>query len=241
MPRMLGNTSADPWHLVQSLAFIPFDKNGAGHSPILFLGWTLNFEMYFYALFALAMQVSHRWRAELTAATIVIVLMACRDVQTFPLMAYGNPIVLEFIFGMICYRLVDWQGWRGPLVLAALALIPLLAEPALTNHRVIEYGVLAMVLGLAALVIPVTAPIPLALTWLGGSSYALYLTHPYVIQAIDRLLGLYQRGPLVAALATLASTVIVVVLAVAIFEWLEKPIGVALRRRFLPRKRVLPS
>ena len=44
----LNNTTADLEHLIKSLFFIPFNKNGAGHYPILFLGWTLNFEIIFY-------------------------------------------------------------------------------------------------------------------------------------------------------------------------------------------------
>ena len=54
-PSVLNNTTADFSQLVQSFLFVPFDKNGVGHYPILFLGWTLNYEMYFYLLFALAL------------------------------------------------------------------------------------------------------------------------------------------------------------------------------------------
>jgi peptidoglycan/LPS O-acetylase OafA/YrhL len=49
-PDLLNNTTANFEHLIKSLFFIPFDKNGSGHFPILFLGWTLNFEVIFYIL-----------------------------------------------------------------------------------------------------------------------------------------------------------------------------------------------
>ena len=47
-PDLLNNTTADYEHLLKSLFFIPFNKNETGHFPILFLGWTLNYEMIFY-------------------------------------------------------------------------------------------------------------------------------------------------------------------------------------------------
>ena len=55
VPEVLNNTTANVDHLIKSLFFIPFDKNGTGHFPILFLGWTLNFEVIFYFLFALSL------------------------------------------------------------------------------------------------------------------------------------------------------------------------------------------
>ena len=55
VPDVLNNTTANIVHLIKSLFFIPFDKNGTGHFPILFLGWTLNFEVIFYFLFSLSL------------------------------------------------------------------------------------------------------------------------------------------------------------------------------------------
>ncbi|OTA19619.1 acyltransferase [Xenorhabdus beddingii] len=50
-PKLLNNTTPDFINLFKSILFIPFDKNGIGHFPILFVGWTLNYEMFFYFLF----------------------------------------------------------------------------------------------------------------------------------------------------------------------------------------------
>ena len=46
-PTLLNNTTADLVHLAKSLFFVPFDKNGSGLFPVLFVGWTLNYEMFF--------------------------------------------------------------------------------------------------------------------------------------------------------------------------------------------------
>jgi exopolysaccharide production protein ExoZ len=52
-PHLLGATRAAPSELLKSLLFIPFAKSNGAVQPILFLGWTLNYEMFFYMLFAL--------------------------------------------------------------------------------------------------------------------------------------------------------------------------------------------
>ena len=77
-PDFLNNTSANIKHLIKSMLFIPFDKNGIGHFPILFLGWTLNFEIIFYLLFALSIFISknHKLYTKFSCNfTKVVVLM----------------------------------------------------------------------------------------------------------------------------------------------------------------------
>ena len=59
--------------MLKSLAFIPArDINGDIH-PYLGPGWTLNMEMFFYALFALALAVRKRLAPALTAAVLLVI------------------------------------------------------------------------------------------------------------------------------------------------------------------------
>src|SRR5690606_14627525 len=60
----------DYWDLARSLFFIPYADHGGALRPVLGLGWTLNFEMYFYALFALGLLLSGRWGAVALSALI---------------------------------------------------------------------------------------------------------------------------------------------------------------------------
>ena len=56
LPGAVGTAQADFWHVVQSYLFIPHERpHGDGLKPLLALGWTLNYEIYFYAIFALVM------------------------------------------------------------------------------------------------------------------------------------------------------------------------------------------
>ena len=70
-PEILNNTTANFEHLLKSLFFIPFNKNEAGHFPILFLGWTLNYEIIFYILFAFTIVVFKRFRLMISSFLIL--------------------------------------------------------------------------------------------------------------------------------------------------------------------------
>ena len=52
-PSLFKSTIADPALVLQSLLFIPFVKANLTMQPVLFVGWTLNYEMFFYLVFAL--------------------------------------------------------------------------------------------------------------------------------------------------------------------------------------------
>ena len=54
-PGLVKATSANFDELIKSLLFVPFAKENGLVQPTLFVGWTLNYEMMFYALFAAAL------------------------------------------------------------------------------------------------------------------------------------------------------------------------------------------
>ncbi len=60
-------------HFILSLFFIPHLSPAVppSISPFILLGWTLNYEMFFYAIFALAMAMSVARRVPLTMAVLV--------------------------------------------------------------------------------------------------------------------------------------------------------------------------
>src|SRR3954467_9313053 len=88
-----------PRHILKSLAFIAFTD---GEMPVIYVGWSLEYEMYFYLAVALLMALTRdAWR------NIVIIFSALVTVGRLPGVeaALGNysffadPMVLEFVFG----------------------------------------------------------------------------------------------------------------------------------------------
>ena len=107
--------------LLLSLLFLPSQNPGGfGFYPILPVGWTLNVEMLFYLLFALSFAVGERWRPWLVGALLALVsgvLAKAPWLSNF----YRNPIVCEFLFGLLLAELYR----RGLLRLRASVALPL--------------------------------------------------------------------------------------------------------------------
>lgn len=96
--------SRDWTHLVGSILFIPTIDPATAQvvSPVLNVGWTLNLEMAFYTLFALAMALP--CRAAIWTVIVVLVLLsgAARVSDVGPILVfYGQPLLLDFAVGML--------------------------------------------------------------------------------------------------------------------------------------------
>lgn len=234
-PSALDHTKAEPGYLVKSLLFVPFYKDGQGYSPLYFLGWTLNFEMAFYGLFALALLGPKKMR--IAVASALVLSLHCVGRLAGPGSAlgfYGNPIILEFVMGMLVYALMARpEAWRMNAAVAAAMLVAglLLTAPDFDDRAVhsglASAAVLAISLGLFA-----RMPIPPLIVLLGDASYALYLVHPFVINSV-KVTGLFDQGAAVAALATAAAVGLSLAVSAIVWVFIDQPFGLWLRRRLI--------
>src|SRR5262252_7189935 len=101
-PGVLHSTRTDVVHLLCSLLFIPRAATNGDVVPTLVLGWSLNYEMYFYALFAVSLLAAPRLAAPLCGAAIVAVALAIRasGITHASLEFYARPLVFEFVYGV---------------------------------------------------------------------------------------------------------------------------------------------
>lgn len=87
-------------HLFLSLLFIPAENPGGyGLYPTLNVGWTLNFEMFFYLLFGLAFLVRQRHHLLLVSAALLLVSEVLGRVGVLSHF-YNNDIIYEFLLGI---------------------------------------------------------------------------------------------------------------------------------------------
>jgi exopolysaccharide production protein ExoZ len=99
------------------------------------------------------------------------------------------------------------------------------------------WGLPAMVMFLATLSLERHWHVPALWMLIGNASYSLYLTHAYVIQALQKkVVRLDTFAPTKVALMLLA-LVLCCALAALCFRWIERPSNLWLRRRFLRRAR----
>jgi exopolysaccharide production protein ExoZ len=252
-PQLLGATRADGAQLLKSLLFIPFKKVNGLVEPVLFVGWTLNYEMFFYALFSIGL-LFQRYLLGLGAVVAVLIglCVAGAVFQPTGVLAafYTNPIILEFGFGMLVALAVERAPATVPLPARMCALVALLAAPLVffgplawpDAPRVLACGVPSAVVVAAAVLLErwglrLTSPAVLAV---GDASYILYLSHPYVTQSVQKLaLHLNPTGALSVALIVV-SFALVIAVAIVLHLTVEKPLSRA-ARRLLFAKRLPPQ
>jgi len=231
---------------VQSLAFVPFRQASGAMEPLYFLGWTLNYEMMFYALFAIAIAMGggRLWRVVAIAVAAVVVL-AATGVALAPaspwLAFYTSPILLAFAIGMgIAFAVVRGVA-VGPsiaIVMLALGAVLLLLAPqfGLRIHSPL-FGIAsgAILTGAVALEQCGWRTRSRTALLLGAASYALYLSHPFATAIGDRISARAPAG-MAFPIALLVTLLIAIPLALAIHFAFERP-ATALLRRLIDHRR----
>jgi peptidoglycan/LPS O-acetylase OafA/YrhL len=236
MPSGVSYAVFDPLFLVKSYLFIPAAHPTLGVvAPVYTLGWTLNYEMFFYLLFGVALFIPSRLSrfATLVAAFLALVTIG-RWVSGGPVVAtYTDPILLEFLAGIVLAMLSPWLMRQaavlgGLLILASAAFLIIVAAAGLPWERALASGVPAAGIVAGALVLePLARKAPSRLgLLLGDASYSIYLAHPFG-QRVWLLACQYMQFDLAgmtAVLYVLAAVVVGIASGVASHLLVERPL-----------------
>jgi peptidoglycan/LPS O-acetylase OafA/YrhL len=194
VPGIIRSTQVSGESIVKSLLFIPFFQPNGNLSPILGVGWTLNYEMGFYAVFALLLGLGMRARVPAMALAFLALFILGKVLGTDnPFGVFlGHSITFEFVAGMALY-LLHRQGRRAtPIQAAALLCFAVLVfgwsainGPPSLDMRFFLWGLPAIAVVFAALSFPdVKGRLGRPLELLGDASYSIYLSHLFVIAAL---------------------------------------------------------
>jgi exopolysaccharide production protein ExoZ len=226
-------------HLAASLFFIPARSPSSGEIwPVLVQGWTLNFEMLFYAVFAASLLLPRHWRlpaiAALFAALVGIGLVV--PIENALTLTYTRPIILEFVAGMIVGEV--WLKGRVP----GAAIGSLLIACSLGGFGLIGWlhlpfdewttGPLAVLLVLGALSLEASgrAPVLTLPNLVGDASYSIYLWHTFAISVVAKAGSMLGIHPAISMVLAIVSGTLC---GIAAYALLERPL---LRRgRAAPR------
>lgn len=239
--------------LVKSLLFIPEWNAKYPHliAPVILVGWTLNLEMLFYAIFAVALFFAR-------PVGLVFVLLALAvmgtsrvwlDMGGSPLLSlYSRTIVLEFGFGILIgiifrhARVVRWcSAHRAQArILAGFLLslsVALLFVPLdYFAPRGLHWGAAGMMMVAGGLLLEADLARKKVgvFTLLGDASYSVYLVHLMAMPVVYRLFGagVAQASP---ALALGLQVVCAVVIGVIVYFLLERPLADMFKRRHAQR------
>lgn len=243
-PHWTARDHFSPAEIAKSLALWPQED-----FPVVAVGWTLTYEMFFYLTFAALLALPRRW------AAVMLMLWAIATLALYPLLdppqrsltargylrlpVYASPLVLEFIAGCAIGWLARRKQTPAPASALAFGLTLLAigggyigttfpAEAQYSSLRVAVFGIAAALAtyGAVGLELAGRLRIPRQIVYWGDASYAMYLTHMYVILLVTRL---WPRPSSNASAslgwaAALACLIACGAVAAACHDWFERPL-----------------
>ena len=220
---------------LESYLFIPARGFAGDITPIVGVGWTLNFEMFFYLLFTLALLFRVNIYKFVGAILIPLALGAfLRRADWPPIAFYLDTRVLLFFYGMIVARLC-LSGKHLPRIPAILLLC--LSAVGLVGPWQSPRGFHALPEGISALFLVYSIAsledllprIPSIILFGADASYAIYLFHPFIAPAVP--VALFRLHLLHPWLSVACSVILALAGGGLIHLYIEAPLNAWLRNR----------
>lgn len=230
---IFGEPETRVWYVISSFFFLPsFLWSGLPPhmATVLYVGWTLIYEAWFYVVFASAMIFTRRPLIVVAAFLCLTSVLRLTHSTNTLFLVYTDPIVLEFVAGCFLgayYARGNRVELPQALVVLCFALIVRAAyAPTLTDtNRFIVFGVPAFALVVTALAIESRVRWGSWLESMGDASYALYLTQvftvPLVLKGIETV---DARHRLPGDGVTVAVIIVAIFIAVPCHRLLERPL-----------------
>ena len=197
LPQYFANATiahANFQNYIKSLFFIPyFGANGM--YPLLSVGWTLNYEMFFYICVWLSLLITKRY--VLVAAFFLLLLSYLIFGNYFDIEVmeefFGKEVIFEFILGFFAYFLYSVKFFKMKanilffiIALTTYILMAYFESIGYSGNRLLLYGIPSSLLVLSVTKLEAlfhnqkNLLISIFIN-LGDASYATYLTHWFVI------------------------------------------------------------
>lgn len=250
-PQLFRTTVLGLEYFLKSLFFIPYPNPGHERElvPLLAPGWSLNFEMFFYCIFALVLFAPHGRRLAITGVVFALLIFAGYLFRGFAdhhaILFYTDIRILEFWLGMLIahfylhgrLRLPAWLPWT--IIIAGFTALlwkrPIADLTVAAPGRTLIANVLpsaAIVLGAVALEQSRKVARIAALAFLGDASYSIYLSHVFslgVARATWSKLGLERDTLVYAAGFAVYAMAAVIIGSVLVYRLVEKPMLISLQ------------
>ncbi|TIP10766.1 MAG: acyltransferase [Mesorhizobium sp.] len=240
---------------IRSLTFIPFEKEDGRLYPIYYLGWTLNYEMFFYSIFGVSLLFHKHIRVAFISIILIILSIVgifIENLSDHGVLAffYTRPIVLDFVVGMLIAVCVPVPGrssnavpWWGCLAVGTawfvfggeffvIGSIPV-APPTDTFFR---FGVPSglIVAGAAGLERSQTRIGTALMQRAGDASYSIYLSHYFFVASVIAVVDQLALGDPLRLLLAPITTMLSIAVGFCTYHLLERPLAgdLGIYRRF---------
>ncbi len=239
VPQALRGTDWFELHrIVTSLLFVSFAD---GKLPLLYVGWSLEYEMFFYLSVGLFLfRKKDTWNAVLILFSILVIAGQIKTISELSghYRFLMDPIILEFAFGVLAAQIFCGKklALPGLIAVGCACLAVLVADPL---HRAFIIGLPStlLVLGAAYLSRTRIAPSPFetVVAKLGDASYSIYLIQVLTLPAAGKLAArLWPAMPL--DLFIVVGTAATVLAAYGLYLFIEKPALVFCRQFRAPAR-----
>lgn len=221
VPDLLRSGTLDFEYILKSFLFIPsYDPKFPGLIwPLVIPGWSLNYEMYFYAIFAFALLLlaKYRWCVALAILLLLVGFGQAIDTTNPIIITYTNTLLIEFIFGIIVGTVFLYSNATGTRLLSFSFLLIAVSAVVCAIHGIaiwrsilcgsISGTILSLLLSFEQSGVSFSNVIVIAL---GDASYSIYLTHAAFISIIRRIGDSFQMKEVNSAV-TLGALVVALV------------------------------
>ncbi len=232
-PDVLHSEAGSRWDVLRSYCFIPY---GPDLSPVYKLGWTLNYEMFFYVCFASVLFLP-RVRA-VVGLTILFWGLTVAGMVFRPensmLRFWTGSIILEFVMGAwiglaFVRQIKISRFWAATVMTLAVALVlsGVWSDPGGLLGRSLCWGLPGALFVAGSTLGDFTANFAglTPLVYLGDASYTLYLCHPFTLRLVKEVwlhtTPFSGAGLLGYLLGSLTTTVVV---ACLVHRYFERPL-----------------
>lgn len=248
-PALRSTVPHDPVVLAKAMLLVPQDPElvRGGGAPVLGVAWTLQYEMFFYLLFACL--IVSRWLSIAVGLALVVVLVrflgdpAPSYLESFvcseyvPLFGMGMAVAAATASSRVVVRRPVLYAGAGAILFLAVAADAVVGTDVFLQRRTILFGVASSLIVFGVVRAEDQGRVFGGQRWvqlIGDSSYALYLIHFPIISILCKVLmvvGLKKGSVWGASTAYLVILAACLLSAVAIHLWIEKPIARLLRER----------
>lgn len=251
-PQMFADSEASIVNLIKSFLFIPFLQGTYPFKfamPIMRVGWTINYEIFFYLIFFVSMKISHKLRGVICSAILtvfaIIGLFIPGSVQPWDF--WTDCYLLEFVAGIVCFYLFKqiYEKAVRNKIIAVICIVLSIAlfgflwwvsgqDQLMNKPRFIVFGLPCLLIFGMFFYAGCCFRVPKALVKLGDVSYSLFFIHYYPMRILtNRFYMTYYNNEPLSAIQIIAIVVTVCVCIAASFlshylieikltEWLKK-------------------
>lgn len=240
------HADTSPIYVASSYFFVPMGRLDGMVVPLLLPGWTINHELFFYAMFAVALLAPRAIALAGMVGFSLILVWLNPFLPAGALRFWSDPMLLEFIAG-VGLGVLFVEGVRAPYLVSAaailLAIVLFSVLPSALNGppQALVGGAPAFLLA-AGVILAKPVPVWRPAVIMGDASYSLYLCHPFVIAGtaiLWRKLHLPASAPLFGAgmfVGALGISLIVYLgLERPLLGWMRRP-AAANKLAFAPSK-----